>query len=545
MTSKGYDFESNYISAFQFDEILKDGEERTYYFCITAVKSFEDCAEVREKYLAPGRFEEELERQRAYNEEYLNVFTMDTPDKYMNSQANIWLKRQVSLGKTWGRVYGKGFRDVMQDITAFVSYDPELAKKRILLALAYQYEDGNPIRMFEPNFRYPYNDGGVWIPGAVLAYLNETGDLSILDEQVTYLKGDSYENATLADSFTNDPYVAGERVDSVLEHVTAAVDYLLNCRGKRNLVLWRGGDWNDSLNAAGLENRGESVWLSIATYKAVNELQEILKIKGGYQDKIKALDGQKQTLKQAVIKHGFKDGKFIYGINDCDEVIGGEERTFLNPQTWAVLADIGDKQLLERVMDRVESELKCKYGYVQCYPSFTKGDDKIGRVSYFRKGLVENGAVYNHGVAFKIVADCKLGRGDSAYSSFKLISCDNPDNANSGVEPYAVSNMYIGPENEYSAGFAPMSWITGTAGWLYRCVSEFICGIKPTADGLKIQPCMPDKWDGVTAERKFRGETYKITYKRTGKNRLLCDGKEVEILPLSGVGSVHEVLCEF
>lgn len=544
LTSKGYDFESNYISAFQFDERLKDGEGRTYYFCVTAAKSFEECADFKQKYLAKGYFEKVLEEQKAYNEEYLNVFTMNTPDEYMNSQANIWLKRQVSLGKTWGRVYGKGFRDVMQDITAFVSYDPELAKKRILLALAHQYEDGNPIRMFEPNFRYPYNDGGVWIPGAVLAYINETGDLSILDEQVTYLKGDSYENASLADSFTNDPYVAGERVDSVLEHVVAAIDYLLNCRGERNLVLWRGGDWNDSLNNAGNLNKGESVWLSIATYKAVNELQEILKLKG-CEEKIADLDRKKEELKQAVMQHGFKDGKFIYGINDYGEDVGGEERTFLNPQTWAVLADIGEKDLLEKVMDRVENTLKCKYGYVQCYPCFEKGDDKIGRVSYFRKGLVENGAVYNHGVAFKIVADCKLGRGNNAYNSFKLISCDNPDNANSGVEPYAVSNMYIGPENKYSAGFAPMSWITGTAGWLYRCVSEYICGIKPTYDGLKIQPCMPDSWNGVTAERKFRGETYKITYKRTGKNRLLCDGKQADILPLSGAGSVHEVICEF
>lgn len=545
LTSKGYDFESNYVSAFQFDETLCDGEEKTWYFCVTAVKSFEECSAVRKQYLAKGYFEQQLQQQKAYNEEYLDVFSMKSPDAYMNSQANVWLKRQVSLGKTWGRVYGKGFRDVMQDITAFVSYDAPLAKKRILLALAHQYEDGNPIRMFEPNFRYPYNDGGAWIPGTVLAYVNETGDLSILDEQITYLQGDSYENASYADSFTNDGYVAGKRKDSVLEHVIAAVDYLLDCRGKRNLVLWRGGDWNDSLNAAGLENKGESVWLSIATYKAASELQQLLAIKGSNENKISRLEAQKKELKQAVLKHGFADGKFIYGINDYDQVIGGAERTFLNPQTWAVLADIADKQLLENVMDRVEKSLKCSYGYVQCYPAFDKGDDKIGRVSYFRKGLVENGAVYNHGVAFKIVADCKLGRGNAAYESFKLISCDNPNNPDSGVEPYAVSNMYIGPENQFAPGFAPMSWITGTAGWLYRCISEFICGIKPTFHGLTVEPCMPDWWTEVTATRKFRGETYNVTFKRTGRKKVVCDGKEVDVLPLSGKPCVHQVTCEY
>ena len=545
LTSKGYNFESNYIAAFQFDEKLKAGEEKTLYFCATAAQSFDECKKIKDIYLADGFFEAEEQRQKAHNEEYLDVFRMQCPDEYMNSQGNIWLKRQLSLGKTWGRVYGKGFRDVMQDITAFVSFDPALAKKRILSALAYQYEDGNPIRMFEPNFKYPYNDGGVWIPGAVLAYINETGDLSILDEQVSYLKGDSYENASLADSFVNEPYVAGKRKDDVLQHVIAAVGYLLDCRGKRNLVLWRGGDWNDSLNNAGNLNKGESVWLSIAAYKAVNELKDILKLKTGTANKIAELDKKQEELRLAVMRHGFKRDKFIYGINDYDEIIGGDERTFLNPQSWAVLADICDEKTLETVMDTVERELKCDFGYVQCAPCFDKGDDKIGRVSYFKKGLVENGAVYNHGVAFKIVADCKLGRADFAYNSFKSISCDNPKNPDSGVEPYAVSNMYIGPENEYAAGYAPMSWITGTAGWLYRCLSEFIFGIKPTFYGLKIQPCMSDSWTGAKAVRKFRGETYNIEYVRSDEKGLICDGKTVDILPLTGKNSVHNVICKY
>ena len=119
-------------------------------------------------------------------------------------------------------------------------------------------------------------------------------------------------------------------------------------------------------------------------------------------------------------------------------------------------------------MDVVEERLGCSYGYVQCSPSYAKGTDNIGRVSYFKKGLIENGGVYNHGVAFKIVADCLLGRGDIAYQTWRKIAYDNPENPDNGMEPYVVSNMYIGPDNEYLAGFAPMSWVTGTAGWLYR-----------------------------------------------------------------------------
>lgn len=544
LANRGTTFEGEHIAAFGFNISLKAGEEFENTFFIAWEKDSQDILKDRNRYLGKDKFTYHLSMQKQLNETYLDTFTLNSPDNYLNSQTNIWLKRQVSLGKTWGRLYGKGYRDVMQDITAFASFDIELARKRILYALQYQYEDGNPIRMFEPNFRYPYNDGGAWITGAVLSYIYESGDLSIFEEQVTYLKGDSYESVSYADAFVSEPYTAGKRKDSVFEHVKSAIDYLLNCRGERNLVLWRGGDWNDSLNNVGVLNKGESVWLSIATVKAVNEWQEILKILNK-QEEISLYEEKKQALIKAIQTYGMKNGVYKYGINDYGEDVGGEDRMFLNPQTWSVLANIGDKAEQERIMDEVESRLKCAFGYVQCAPSYTQGSDKIGRVSYFQKGLVENGAVYNHGVAFKIVADCMLGRGEHAYETFKLISCDNPNNLDSGVEPYAVSNMYIGPENEYSAGYAPMSWITGTAGWLYRSVTEFICGVKPTMNGLKIQPCMPASWDGVCVTRKYRGETYNIRYEKAEENALICDGKEVEILPLTEAGNEHIVVCKY
>ena len=188
LASKDSSFEGEYVAAFQFNVSLAGGESFENTFCATWISAREECTRLRETYLGNVRFETIKEQQQQLNENYLDTFELQSPDDYLNSQTNIWLKRQVSLGKTWGRLYGKGFRDVMQDITAFVSFDTELARKRILYALRYQYEDGNPIRMFEPNFRYPYNDGGVWITGAVLSYLNESGDLSVLEEELPYLQ---------------------------------------------------------------------------------------------------------------------------------------------------------------------------------------------------------------------------------------------------------------------------------------------------------------------------------------------------------------------
>lgn len=544
LSSKNYTWDT-YMAVMQFDVTLAPGESFENAFTAFAASDLQSCEKINERFLSVSAFDKIVERQRALNAEYSDVFTLNSPDEYLNAQINVWLKRQISLGKTWGRVYGKGFRDVMQDITAFVSLDAPLAKKRILHALKYQFEDGNPIRMFEPSFYYPYNDGGAWISGAVLAYLTESGDLSLLSEVVPYLKGDSYAKASLADANIFEPYERGAREDTVLEHVLAAIDYLLNSRGEHNLILWRGGDWNDSMNNAGVLGKGESVWLSIATVKAITETQQILKIAGGHGALVEKYEAKKSELKAAIKKHGFNGKHYVYGLSDSGKRVGDKERTYLNTQTWAVLADIDEPAVLNSVMDEIEKTLKCDFGYMQCYPSYYEGEEDLGRVTYFKPGLIENGGVYNHGVAFKIVADCLLGRGNSAYKTLKMISCDNPKNSNSGVEPYAVSNMYIGIENEALKGFAPASWITGTAGWLYRGVTEYICGLRPQENGLTLSPCLPDGWSGTSVTRVFRGNVYNIIYKKSDKNRVVCNGKEVEILPLEKSGTVHEVVCEY
>ncbi len=441
--------------------------------------------------------------------------------------TNVWLKRQVELGKTWGRGAGKGFRDVMQDITAFVSLDNELARARILSTLAHQYVNGNAIRMFEPDYTHPYMDMPAWIPATILTYLKETNDFKILQEQIGYLDSDIKE--------------------SVLVHTIKGVEFLLKSLGKRGLVLWGGGDWNDSLNNCGMKGMGESVWLSIATVKAVNELIELLEKIEYDKTFIKNLESKKAVLSENIFKHGYKNGYFIYGYNDNGEEVGGplskEGKIYLNPQTWAVLSGLVKGKDAERILDFVEKELACEYGYVQCKPSYTKGDPDIGRATYFCPGIYENGSVYIHGVAFKMVADCIAGRGNAALNTINKIRYDNPANPNSGVEPYAVSNMYFGPESSVRKGYALFSWITGSAGWLYRCITEYIFGIKAEYDRLRISPCLPDEWDNVSAMRVFNGSVYNIIYKKGNKKQIVYDGEVIndELLPVSEKNKVHDV----
>ncbi|MBR3864488.1 MAG: hypothetical protein IKJ19_05205 [Clostridia bacterium] len=548
LCGKGSVFEEKYIGAFQYEVEISEGETFETVIVCGFGKNYEDCLTEAKRFSNKDTFDKELQKQRERCDSCMGGMEIETPDAHINSMANIWLKRQLSLGKDWGRLYGRGFRDVMQDTAAFVALDTPLARKRIQEILKHQYEDGNPVRMFEPDNTSPFNDSGAWIPATVLAYLYESGDLSVLDEKIPYRKGDSYENAYKPEGFL--PYRGTEERYSVFEHVQRAMDYLYSSRGKRGLVLFRHGDWNDSLDGVGLQGKGESVWCTIATIKAYNEFIQILDLAGKH-DLISVYTARRNELKENVLKYGFEGKHLLYGFNDYDEKIGSDDnkyaKIFLNPQTWAVLADLADKKTLHLLMDQVEERLSCEYGYVQCAPSYTEGTKRIGRMSYFKAGLVENGSVYNHGVAFKIVADCLLGRGDNAYQTLKKISYDNPSNPNNGMEPYAISNMYIGPESKYRRGDAPMSWVTGTAGWIYRAIMEYIIGIRPVKNGLLVSPCFPKTWNNVQVKRDFRGATYCIKFIRSQKFSITIDGKEVEgnVLPIGKMGEYYNIVVYF
>ena len=116
------------------------------------------------------------ESYKLFHDNLNEKFILKSDDEYIDLLINVWLKRQITLGKTWGRVYGKGFRDIMQDTSSFLSLDPVFAKEKIKHTLSYQFENGNTIRQFDPIFDYPYQDGPSWIPATVLAYLKETND---------------------------------------------------------------------------------------------------------------------------------------------------------------------------------------------------------------------------------------------------------------------------------------------------------------------------------------------------------------------------------
>ncbi len=522
---RGASYDDYNTSALELRVTLNPGEKKTVYFVAGAAKGSDDCAREAKTYLAPGYFEQVLALRAEKALETEKVYTLKSSNPYLDDMVTTYLKTQIDLGKTWARVYGCGFRDVMQDVAAFGSLDTAVARNKILLALRHQHPNGNTLRMFEPIMTADYRDGAAWIPETVAVYLNETGDADFLNVEC--------------------PYYNSQETGTVLDHLRRGMTFLTTVVGSHGLCLWGGGDWNDSTNGAGIRGIGESVWLSIAAVKALKTFAQILTDTGRAEEAEKWLR-EAQILTDAIKTHGYDKDHYFHGYNDDGKRVGTYDsqgaKFYLNMQTWAVLAGIEAGDSGHKLMDRVEEELHCPYGYVQCAPSYTKGDATIGRTTYFVPGCVENGSVYNHGVTFKIAADCVLGRGELAYRSIREIMADNPELYDCGVEPYAMTNMYIGPENPYCAKSAPCSWITGTAGWMYRCITEYLLGVQASFTGLRLVPCIPEELDGTKVSRLYRGATYNITIHKGGY-RLLCDGQEIKgnTLPIFPADTEHTV----
>jgi cellobiose phosphorylase len=115
------------------------------------------------------------------------------------------------------------------------------------------------------------------------------------------------------------------------------------------------------------------------------------------------------------------------------------------------------------------------------------------------------------------------------------------------AEPYVTPGNAAGPDSDrYCEG--GWTWYTGSATWLFRVGSEWLLGVRPDWDGLRVDPCIPAHWDRFCMKRDFRGATYEIRvhnpdHVSSGVARMTLDGSKVDgnLLPTLGDGEVHHV----
>jgi cellobiose phosphorylase len=449
-----------------------------------------------------------------------------------------------------------GFRDSNQDLLGFVHMVPERARARILDLAATQLATGGAYHQYQPltktgndTIGAGFNDDPLWLILAVAAYVKETGDDGILDVPVPY---------------DNEP---GSQTP-LYEHLQRALRYTLGRLGPHGLPLIGRADWNDCLNLncfsetpgesfQTTENReggvAESVFIAGLFTLAAGELAGLAERHGHPSDAAECRAAGK-AMADAVRAHGWDGAWFRRAYDYFGNPVGSAEneegRIFVEPQGMCVLAGIGlDDGTAEEALSSVAAHLATPHGIVLHQPAYTRYHIELGEISTYPPGYKENAGVFCHTNPWIMIAETMVGNGDRAVDYYLRI---NPS-AREGIsdqhrcEPYVYAQMIAGKDAP-THGEAKNSWLTGTAAWNLVAMTQWILGIRPEHDGLRLDPRLPADWAGFTATRRFRGARYQITVEKArgerGRvRRLVVDGRPIDgnLVPLAPDGATVTV----
>ncbi len=450
---------------------------------------------------------------------------VETPDGEINRLTSSWTPYQIivksylsSAPSYYHASDGSpGFRDAMQDAFGLCMLEPQRARELILRLVSFQYRDGctshrAPRVPLLPE-RTEKSDLPLWISLAMLQYVRETGDVSIIEEEVPFVDGPSAP---------------------MIEHIRAGLERSMGDIGPRGLPLMHYGDWNDALDGLGDKGRGESVFLGQFLAFALKNSASLAELIGERELSRYWLK-KAEDLSKIINDHCWDGDRFVRAFHDDGTVIGCRENSegsvYLTPQVWAVIAELAPRERQEICMNTVERELDTPYG-IRCLAApYSKYDPHVGLISCFPQGVKENGAIFSHAMAFCIVAELMLGRADMAW---EILCKANPikrarDYPDYSVEPYVYSQFVAGPETNLSGqGFH--HWLTSTCSWMQYAVVNWMLGVRAEIDGLTIDPCIPSHWKEFKVTRPFRGRTVDIMVANpigvsSGIEEIRIDGK--------------------
>ncbi len=543
---------------------LKPGEKRDLIFLLGYVENEQDkkweCKKVINKEKAHALMDrfatrEQVDRAfaelKVYWDQLLDIFVVDSGNDKLDRMVNIWnqyqcmvtfcMSRSASFFES-GIGRGMGFRDSNQDLVGFVHQIPERARQRIIDIASTQFPDGGCYHQYQPltkrgnnDIGGGFNDDPCWLIFGTVAYIKETGDFSILDEPVP---------------FDNVP---GSEV-SLLEHLKVSFNHVINNLGPHRLPLIGRADWNDCLNLNCFSwNPDES--FQTTENKSEGSKAESLMIAGlfvvtgrdyvslcrhlGHNDEADRAQKAVDDMVEAVEKSGW-DGKWYLRAYDYfgHKIGSGENeegKIFIESQGWCTMAAIGkEKGYPEMALDSVKERMECEHGIVLNNPAFTTYHVEMGEISSYLEGYKENAGIFCHNNPWVIIGETVAGRGDDAWRHYTKILpsyVEEKYQTLHKVEPYVNCQMVAG-KDAARPGEGKNSWLTGTAAWMWYTVSEFILGIQPDYEGLRIDPCLPSTAKEYTVKRRFRGALYHIHVlnpdgHQKGVKRISLDGKAV------------------
>lgn len=493
--------------ALQFEIDLKANEEKEVNIFLGTAMTEEDIKKSVESCRMADFVEKSFKGLAEKWNVHLSKFQCEIPDKDAETMINIWnpyqaernfqFSRNISYYAT-GTFRGVGVRDTAQDILAMVPFDLRRAKDKLNLLFTQQYNDGHcnhycfPNEGWEPVTRI-HSDNHLWLVMACYHIVIEEGNLDYLDEVVEFYDGGCA---------------------TVWEHIKKSIEFCIANLGEHGFPLMLSSDWNDMLYKVCREGKGESIWTSMQFGTVLRQIAELAELKG--EDRSKYLEIYERQKK--LVNDIAWDGEWYRRcITDEGTFIGSEKepqaKIWLNTQSWSVISGMGNNG--SQAMDNVKKYLDTDLGIKKIHPSMTTDyPNKYGNLTMYNKGCGENGSVFCHANTWAIIAECILKRPKNAYKYYHqllpMIAQAKAGEWRYKAEPYVYCSNIFGPESD-KFGLANVSWLTGTAAWMYVAVTQYMFGIRAKWEGMEIDPCLSVEMLPSKIIRIFRGCKYEIT----------------------------------
>lgn len=535
---------------------LQPGESASFTTLLGQAETIAAAQPLIAKYRDPNNVTAALAQMAAFWDTYLSKMQVHTPDASTNATLNVHNPRQCYTTLNWSRYLslyqlglgsrGIGFRDSSQDVLGVLASAPQEGLALIRKLLSTQKRNGSAMHQFNPLTMIAeageateddrpdyYSDDHLWIILAVTAYLKETGDMPFLQEEIPFYDRDK----------------AGQSIEtgSVWEHLCRAVAFTHGDRGAHGLPLAGFADWNDTVN---LRKGAESLFTANLYGRA---LQDLITLAHHLQVDAAQFQAQYDEMKEIVNREAW-DGRWYIRYFDYDGTPLGSHQNehgkiYTNGQSWPVLSGFAEGERAQLALDAVHEHLNTAHGIKLSTPGFNGFDPGKGGVTTYPPGAKENGGIFLHANPWVMIAETLQGNGDRAYAYYRQI---NPAAKNDSidlfeVEPYAYPQNILGDEHPQH-GLGRNSWLSGTASWTYQAGTQWILGVRPDYDGLIVDPCIPQEWNGFTAIRHYRNAIYHITVQNPqhickGVKSMVVDGQPItgHTAPIFADGQTHQV----
>ncbi len=553
------------LGAFSFKPFtLQPGESKTFVVYAGISKNDSERESIAREIATPDKVNESFEKTRNYwlSKVNIRIATGDADfDNYMR-----WVAFQPELRRVFGCSFlphhdygkgGRGWRDLWQDCLALLLMDPSGVRQMLLGNYCGVRIDGanatiigNKTGEFKADrnsITRVWMDHGVWPFITTRLYIDQTGDIGILDEHCKYFSDKQIFRGTRTAQFDQeDNWLRNENGQlyegTVLEHILVQNLTAFWEVGEHNICRLRDADWNDALDMAG--DRGESVAFAnayagnligiadllesekikdtgisisedmlvllkddVSLYDDIEKKGEILneyleKVSDSFHggkvvveaaDLAKSLRNKGLWIMEHIRKYEWisdsaDDGWFnsYYDNNGraLDLTIPGVRNMMLTGQVFSIMNGTADEAQIRKICDSADRLLYDeKSGGYRLNTDFGEIKTDMGRMFGFAYGEKENGAVFSHMAVMYANALYKRGFAKEGYKALNSLYNSSKD--------FDLSQIYPGiPEYFGRGGKGLYSYLTGAASWYLMTVTMNMFGVGGEYGDLTIKPSL-------------------------------------------------------